>query len=81
MKIRGGPGIGCGEADAEAERVHAGIGAAGGVGGGAVPEEALEDPLELGLDRSAGRLALPSDKPGAVEVQRGEECPAHRAEM
>jgi hypothetical protein len=30
------------------------------------------------LDRAACRLALPSDKPGAVEVQRGEEGPAHR---
>jgi hypothetical protein len=33
------------------------------------------------LHRAAGRLALPSDKPGTVEVQRGEESPAHRAEM
>ena len=32
----------------------------------------------LHLDRAAGGLALPPDEPGAVEVQRGEECPAHR---
>jgi hypothetical protein len=59
--------------------VDAGVGSAGGVGGHPVSEEALEHALELGLDRSAGGLALPSDERGAVELQRGEKCPAHRA--
>jgi len=58
--------------------VYPRIGAAGRSGGGAVPEQALEHPLELELHRSSGRLALPPNKPGAVEVQRGEEGPAHR---
>ena len=44
-------------------------------------EEPLEHALELGLDGAAGGLALPSDKPGTVEVQRSEECPAHRPEI
>jgi hypothetical protein len=58
--------------------VHPGIGAAGRVGRGAAGEEALQHPLELDLNRAPGRLALPPDEPGAVEVQRGEESPAHR---
>ena len=58
--------------------MHSGIGAARRVGHGAAAEEALQHPLELDLDRAAGRLALPPDEPGAVEVQRGEEGPAHR---
>jgi hypothetical protein len=58
--------------------MHAGIGSTGGVGCGRVREQALEHALELGLDGAAGGLALPPDKPGTVEVQRGEECPAHR---
>jgi hypothetical protein len=29
------------------------------------------------LNRTAGRLTLPSDKAGAVVVKRGEEGPAH----
>jgi hypothetical protein len=61
--------------------VYAGVGAAGRVRGGAVPEETLEHALELDLHRSAGRLALPPDKPGTVELQGGEESPAHRREI
>jgi hypothetical protein len=58
--------------------VHPGIGAARRVGRRAPGEKALQHPLELDLYRAPGRLALPPDEPGAVEVQRGEECPAHR---
>ena len=56
-----------------------GVGAAGRVRHRAAAEEALQHPLELHLDRAAGRLALPPHEAGAVEVQRGEEGPAHRA--
>ena len=58
--------------------MHSGIGAARRMSHGAAGEKALQHPLELDLDRATGRLALPPDEPGAVEVQRGEECPAHR---
>ena len=58
--------------------MHSGVGAARRMGHGAAPEEPLQHALELDLDRAAGRLALPSDEPGTVEVQRGEEGPAHR---
>ena len=61
--------------------MHAGVGTSGGVRRRAAAEQALQHLLQLGLYRTAGRLALPSDKPGTVEVQRGEECPAHRAEI
>jgi len=80
-QIRRRPGVGGGKADTETLGVHSGIGAAGCVGRGALAEEALKHALELDLYRSAGRLALPPDKPGTVEVQPGEECPAHRAEI
>jgi hypothetical protein len=58
--------------------VDAGIRSTRSVGRGRLAEEAREHALELGLNGTAGGLALPSDKPGTVEVQRGEECPAHR---
>jgi hypothetical protein len=58
--------------------MHPGIGPARGVSRGRTIEEALQNPLELDLDRASGRLALPPHEPGAVEVQRGEEGPAHR---
>src|SRR5690349_3746355 len=77
-QVVGGPLSRGGEAHAEAFRVDARVGTSGCVGGNRAGEEALQDALELGLNRAAGRLALPSDKPGAVEVQRGEEGPAHR---
>ena len=58
--------------------MDAGIGAAGRVRHGGVSEESLEHLLELRLDRPARRLSLPADEAGAVELQRGEEGPAHR---
>ena len=58
--------------------MHARIGTPRRVGHAPSAEEAFQDMLKFGLDRSAGGLALPPDKPGAVEVQRGEEGPAHR---
>ena len=73
-----GPGRGCGEADGESDGVHAGVGSARGVGHRPPGEEPLQDPLELALNRAPGGLALPPHEPGAVEVQRGEEGPAHR---
>ena len=75
---RGGPAGGGDEADAQPDGVDPGVGPSRRVGDGRLPEEAREHALELGLDGTAGGLALPSDKPGTVEVQRGEECPAHR---
>jgi anthranilate phosphoribosyltransferase len=69
------------EADALAFGVHSGIGPAGCVSRGAAAEDTFEDPLEFELNRAAGRLALPSDKAGAVVVKRGEEGPAHGPEF
>ena len=72
------PALRGGEADAQAEGVHPGIGAPRGVRRGAPSEQALEHALELGLDRAAVGLALPPDESGTVELERGEVGPAHR---
>src|SRR5204862_2256033 len=77
-EVGGGPLIGSGKADAEPFRVYPGVGSARRVGGRSGAEQPFQHALELGLDRTAGRLALPPDKPGAVEEQRGEEGPPHR---
>lgn len=69
------------KADALTDGVDAGIGATGGVGYQVAAEDAFEDPLEFSLNRTAGRLTLPSDKAGAVVVKRGEEGPAHRRNL
>ena len=76
-----GPAGGSGEADALAYRVDAGIGPTGGVDRHVASEDAFDDPLEFSLNRTAGRLTLPSDKAGAVVVKRGEEGPAHRRNL
>jgi hypothetical protein len=72
------PGQWGGEADGEPDGMYSGVGAAGSVGDRGGTEEPLEHALELHLHRAARRLALPPDEPAAVEVQRGEKCPAHR---
>jgi hypothetical protein len=56
------------EADALTNGVYAGIGPPGGMGNGPAGKEPLQDALELDLDRTAGGLALPPDKAGAVIV-------------
>jgi hypothetical protein len=48
--------------------MHAGIGATGRVGYGSALKQALEDALDLDLNRAPGGLALPPDKAGAVVV-------------
>jgi hypothetical protein len=58
--------------------MYPGVGSARGVSYGAAIKEALQNSLELDLNRASYRLALPPDKAGAVVVQRGEEGPAHR---
>jgi len=55
------------------------IGAASRVGHRRSAEKPPEHSLELHLDRPARRLALPAHEAGTVELQRGEEGPAHRA--
>ena len=67
------------EADALAERVNSGIGTAGGMGNGAVGEQTLKNQLEFTLNRAPGRLALPTDKAGAIVLEGSEEGPAHLA--
>jgi hypothetical protein len=67
------------EADALAEGVNSGIGTAGGMGNAAVGEQALKNPLEFTLNRAPGRLALPTDKAGAIVLEGSEEGPAHLA--
>lgn len=54
------------EADALTDRMDAGIGSSGRVRHGPMLKEALENALELELDRPSGGLALPPDKAGAV---------------
>jgi len=81
MKGFFGPAGRSGKADTLTHRVDAGIGATGGVGCHVAAEDAFEDPLEFSLNRTAGRLTLPSDKAGAVVVKRGEEGPAHRRNL
>src|SRR5690242_1332203 len=61
------PSLRRGEADGQAFSVHARIGTPRRVGHAPAAEEAFQDMLEFALDRSAGGLALPPDKPGAVE--------------
>jgi anthranilate phosphoribosyltransferase len=55
-----------------------GIGSASRVRHGPAAEEALQHPLELGLNGATGSLALPADKAGSVVMQYGKESPAHR---
>ena len=69
------------EADALAYGVNSRVGSTRRVGGCATTEDAFEDPLEFDLNRTAGRLTLPSDKAGAVVVKRGEKGPAHGREF
>jgi hypothetical protein len=57
-----------------------GISSPGGVRHSPAPKETLEYPLELHLYRATRRLALPTDKAGAVVVERGKEGPAHGPE-
>ena len=75
------PPRGGSKADALTLRVNSRVGSTGCVRDCAVTEDAFEDPLEFDLNRTAGRLPLPSDKAGAVIVKRGEEGPAHGAEF
>ena len=65
------------EADTLADGVNSGIGTAGGMGHGAPGEQTLKNPLEFTLNRAAGRLALPTDKAGAIVLEGSEEDPAH----
>jgi hypothetical protein len=58
--------------------MNASVGTAGSVSHHPVAEQLFHDTLELDLDRPPGRLPLPADEVGAVVLQRGEECPAHR---
>ena len=67
------------EADPLAEGVNSGIGTTGGMGNAAVGEQALKNPLEFTLNRAPGRLALPTDKAGAIVLEGSEEGPAHLA--
>ena len=67
------------EADALANGVNSGIGPAGGMGDAAVGEQTLKNPLEFTLNRAPGRLALPTDKAGAIVLEGSEEGPAHLA--
>jgi len=68
MKGFFGPAGRSGEADTLTNRVDASVGATSRVGCHVAVEDAFEDPLELSLNRTAGRLTLPSDKAGAVIV-------------
>jgi hypothetical protein len=59
--------------------VNSGIGPTGGVGDTAASEQAFQNPLEFTLNRATGRLALPTDKAGAIVLEGSEEGPAHLA--
>ena len=78
MHVGGGPSERCAEADALAQRMDPCIGSARCVGYRSAAEEALQNPLELGLNGATGGLTLPADKAGAVVMQDGKESPAHR---
>jgi len=80
MHCRVGPSGGGAETDSLPERMDACIGSAGSMGNGASPKEPLQNSLEFGLNRAARGLALPTDKAGAVVVERGKEGPAHGPE-
>ena len=67
------------EADPLADRVDSGIGTPGCVGNGPAGEQTLENPLDFTLNRAPGRLALPTDKAGAIVLEGSEEGPAHLA--
>jgi hypothetical protein len=79
VQCRVAPVCGGAEADTVADRVDSGIGAAGSMGDGGTGEQALQNSLEFTLNRAAGRLALPTDKAGAIVLEGSEEGPAHLA--
>jgi anthranilate phosphoribosyltransferase len=70
----------CAEAHSLTNRVNAGVGPSGCMSHRAAAKDAFENPLEFRLYRATCWLALPSDKAGAVVVQRGKEGPAHGPE-
>jgi hypothetical protein len=63
-----GPALRSGEAYGLPEGVYPRIGAPGSMSHRATAENALEDSLELALNRPACGLPLPSDEAGAVIV-------------
>ena len=65
------------EADTLPDGVHPCIGTAGGMDDGWASEQTLQNPLEFTLNRATGGLALPTDKAGAIVLERSEEGPAH----
>jgi len=69
------------EAHRLAGGMNARVGSSGSVGYRSPSEEAFKNTLEFSLYRATGRLPLPPNEAGAVIVQRGEECPAHRPEF
>ena len=69
MHVGSGPTERCAEADALTQRMDPGIGSARRVRHGSTAEEALQNPLELGLNGATGGLTLPADKAGAYAIQ------------